>query len=196
MKLEGKYRPLYDYLSHCQTDEVVLTFADIEWELQAALPPTARGSRGWWSNRGRGSPQAAAWLEAGYEVSDVDLTHGEVVFRKIKARYEVKRAGDTIVWDGELVRALRDHMGVSQAQLAETLGMRQQTVSEWETGVYLPTRASSKFLTLVAEQAGFTFGEEPGSQARLTGSDAGSSHDPEGFAARSRNRGLSTRASG
>ena len=38
--------------------------------------------------------------------------------------------------------------------------MRQQTVSEWETGVYAPTRATSKFLTLVAERAGFNFGEE------------------------------------
>jgi DNA-binding transcriptional regulator YiaG len=139
-----------------------LTFADVEWELQARLPASARSTRGWWSNRGQGSLQAAAWMEAGYEVHEVDLVRGEVVFRKLKRRYEVRRAGDTILWDATLVRALREHMGVSQAQLAETLGMRQQTVSEWETGMYAPTRATSKFLTLVAERAGFTFGEEPG----------------------------------
>ena len=164
MKVEGKYRPLFDYLSHTHADEVVLTFADIEWELQAPLPASARGTRGWWSNRGRGSLQAAAWMEAGYEVRDVDLTTGEVVFRKLRRRYEVRRVGDAILWDGDLVHALRDHLGVSQTQLAETLGMRQQTVSEWETGVYAPTRASSKFLTLVAERAGFSFGEQESDQ--------------------------------
>ena len=103
-------------------------------------------------------------MEAGYEVRDVDLTTGEVVFRKLRRRYEVRRVGDAILWDGDLVRALRDHLGVSQTQLAETLGMRQQTVSEWETGVYAPTRASSKFLTLVAERAGFSFGEQESDQ--------------------------------
>ncbi len=164
MKYEGKYRPLFDYLSHNHMDEVVLTFADIEWELQAALPASARTTRGWWSNRGRGSLQAAAWMDAGYEVSSIDLTTREVVFRKLKRRYEVRRVGDAIQWDGDLVHALRDHLGVSQAQLAETLGMRQQTVSEWETGVYAPTRATSKFLTLVAERAGFNFGEEASDQ--------------------------------
>ena len=101
----------------------------------------------------------------------VDLAHGEVTFRKLKRRYEIRRDGDTILWDGDLVRALRDHMGVSQAQLAETLGMRQQTVSEWETGMYTPTRASSKFLTLVAERAGFRFGDEE-SRSEAAGSQA------------------------
>ena len=170
MKYGGKYRPLFDYLSHNQADEVALTFADIEWELQASLPVSARSTRGWWSNRGRGSLQAAAWMEAGYEVRDVDLARGEVVFRKLKRRYEVRRVNDTVLWDGDLVHALRDHLGVSQAQLAETLGMRQQTVSEWETGVYAPTRASSKFLTLVAERVGFTYGKEE--QEPAAGQDA------------------------
>ena len=43
-------------------------------------------------------------------------------------------------WNGQLMRALRQHMGLTQAQFAEELGVRQQTVSEWEQGVYLPTR--------------------------------------------------------
>ena len=36
------------------------------------------------------------------------------------------------------VRALRRHMGFTQQQLSDELGTRQQTVSEWETGVYQP----------------------------------------------------------
>ena len=65
MKYEGKYRPLFDYLSHNHMDEVVLTFADIEWELQAALPSSARTTRGWWSNRGRGCCRPRpGWMRA------------------------------------------------------------------------------------------------------------------------------------
>ncbi len=56
-----------------------------------------------------------------------------------------------------MVRALRGHLDVNQAELAEILGVRQQTVSEWETGVYRPTRGRSKHLTMVAEKAEFPF---------------------------------------
>ena len=45
-----------------------------------------------------------------------------------------------------------------QGQFAQELGMRQPTISEWETGVYAPKRSSSKLLTLIAEQAGFEYG--------------------------------------
>jgi DNA-binding transcriptional regulator YiaG len=103
--------------------------------------------------------QAAAWMDAGYQVAEVDLTAEKVTFQKPRLRYEVKREGDAILWDGDLVRALRDHMRLSQTELAETLGVRQQTVSEWENGVYIPTRATSRLLTFVAERAGFDFGE-------------------------------------
>jgi DNA-binding transcriptional regulator YiaG len=61
-------------------------------------------------------------------------------------------------WDAEGVRALRKHMGLSQDALAEELGTRQQTVSEWETGQYRPRGASAKLLTIVAERAGFEYG--------------------------------------
>ena len=135
-----------------------MTFADIEWELRRRCR-RRRAQHGWWSNRGRGSLQAAAWMDAGYKVSSIDLTTREVVFRKLKRRYEVRRVGDTILWDGDLVHALRDHLGVSQAQLAETLGMRQQTVSEWETGVYAPPR-NVQIPHPCGGAGGFNFGEQ------------------------------------
>ena len=159
MKREGKYRPLFDYLTGVRSDEISLTLSEVEALLGDALPASARTTRGWWSNREHGSLQAAAWMDAGYQVAEVDLAAERVIFRKPQLRYEVRRAGDAILWDGDLVRALRDHMGVSQAQLAETLGVRQQTVSEWENEVYVPTRATSKLLTFVAERVGFDFGD-------------------------------------
>jgi DNA-binding transcriptional regulator YiaG len=68
---------------------------------------------------------------------------------------EKKRRGPT--WDAGQVRALRQHLGVSQRELAEELGTRQQTVSEWETGLYQPRGTSARLLTLVAERAGFEY---------------------------------------
>jgi len=58
-----------------------------------------------------------------------------------------KRRGPT--WDRGL--------GLSQRELAEELGTRQQTISEWETGQYRPRGASVRLLTLVAERAGFQY---------------------------------------
>jgi len=69
----------------------------------------------------------------------------------------------TYEWDAESIKALREHMGLSQQALADELGMRQQTISEWETGMYRPRRSTSKYLRLIAERAGFEYrvgGEE------------------------------------
>ena len=60
-------------------------------------------------------------------------------------------------WDSVRVRALREHMGLTQQEMADQLGTRQQTISEWETGMYQPRGASSTLLTMVAERAGFEY---------------------------------------
>jgi DNA-binding XRE family transcriptional regulator len=60
-------------------------------------------------------------------------------------------------WDAGRVRALRQHLGLTQVGLSAELGVRQQTVSEWETGAYQPRGASARLLTLVAERAGFDY---------------------------------------
>ncbi len=70
-----------------------------------------------------------------------------------RAEYRTRPA-----WDGAGVRALRKHLGLSQGELALEMGIRQQTVSEWETGRYRPRGASAKLLSLVAERAGFEYG--------------------------------------
>jgi DNA-binding transcriptional regulator YiaG len=71
------------------------------------------------------------------------------------ARQGGRRRGP--VWDSTKVRSLRRHLGLSQQGLAEELGTRQQTISEWETGQYRPRGASARLLTLVAERAGFEY---------------------------------------
>jgi DNA-binding transcriptional regulator YiaG len=89
---------------------------------------------------------------------DVDFQNQTVTFGKPSVQYEVRREGETILWTGSMVYALRAYLGISQAELAERLGVRQQTISEWENQIYQPTRSRSKHLNLVAERAGFDFG--------------------------------------
>jgi DNA-binding transcriptional regulator YiaG len=60
-------------------------------------------------------------------------------------------------WSKEEVRALRQHLNLTQARLAEELGTRQQTISEWEKGMYRPRGASATLLSIVAERSGFTY---------------------------------------
>jgi len=60
-------------------------------------------------------------------------------------------------WDSESINALRKHLGLTQQEMADELGTRQQTISEWETGMYKPRGASSTLLTIVAERAGFEY---------------------------------------
>lgn len=159
MKEGSKYYPLYQYLDQSDQDEVSLTLAEIETLLDDTLPPSARTHRGWWSNRQQGAVQAEAWMEAGYEVEAIDLEEGSITFRKpgLIYDYEVKREGNIVLWDAVLIKALRHHMGMTQAEFAKELGVRQPTISEWETGAYIPKRSSSKLLTLVAEKAGFEY---------------------------------------
>lgn len=72
-------------------------------------------------------------------------------------------------WDARRVRALRRHLGLTQDALAEELGARQQTVSEWETGQYQPRGTSARLLSIVAERAGFAYGAGEGDERSDTG---------------------------
>jgi DNA-binding transcriptional regulator YiaG len=60
-------------------------------------------------------------------------------------------------WDSEGIRALRVHLGMTQQELADELGTRQQTISEWETGMYRPRGASATLLSIIAERADFGY---------------------------------------
>ena len=64
-------------------------------------------------------------------------------------------------WDKERVRALRKHLSLTQDQMARELGTRQQTISEWERGLYRPRGASKTVLSIVAERAGFQYSVSP-----------------------------------
>jgi DNA-binding transcriptional regulator YiaG len=66
------------------------------------------------------------------------------------------RAGEK-QWDSRTIRALRRHLGLTQQELADKLGTRQQTISEWEIGLYSPRGASVTLLSIVADRADFKY---------------------------------------
>lgn len=68
-----------------------------------------------------------------------------------------KRDTGRLQWDGEKIQALRRHLKMTQSEFSLKLGTRQQTISEWETGMYRPRGTSATLLTLVAEQTRFKY---------------------------------------
>ncbi|MEQ8753990.1 MAG: helix-turn-helix transcriptional regulator [Coleofasciculus sp. G1-WW12-02] len=159
MKPDSKYQPLLEFLQQSNQEEVILTFAEIEELMNDTLPDSARKKRAWWSNRSKGALQASAWMEAGYRVEDVDFEQQRVTFRQPTAKLKVQRLGDTVLWNAQLIKALRRHMGLTQVEFAQRLGVQQKTVSNWEIGLYDPPLSTSKHLELVAQLAGFRYEE-------------------------------------
>ena len=56
-----------------------------------------------------------------------------------------------------MIKNLRKHLKLSQTALSRELGIRQQTISEWENGMYQPRGASVTILTLLAVSSNFPF---------------------------------------
>ena len=72
-----------------------------------------------------------------------------------------KRRSVKYEWNGSQIRALRQHMQRTQREMADELQVRQQTISEWETGTHHPHRSMQKVLTMIAESAGFAYEVNP-----------------------------------
>ena len=91
-------------------------------------------------------------------------------------------------WNAATIRQSRKSRGLTQAELAASLGCRQQTISEWELGMYEPKNAYQKLLSLffgstpVAKEeipVTNTWEENKGTEitkpAQMTNTDAGES---------------------
>ena len=72
-----------------------------------------------------------------------------------------QRKVNRLQWDSQHIQALRRHLGLTQRELSDRLGTRQQTISEWETGMYRPRGASATLLSMIAEQARFDYDASP-----------------------------------
>ncbi|HJZ49769.1 MAG TPA: helix-turn-helix transcriptional regulator [Roseiflexaceae bacterium] len=60
-------------------------------------------------------------------------------------------------WSPSAIRALREHMNLTQREMADELEVRQQTISEWETNAHTPHRSMQKTLSMIAERVDFKY---------------------------------------
>ncbi len=65
------------------TSIVKLTFARIDGLIGSNLPMEAYRNEDWWSNSAT-SAHSKGWLDAGWEVQEVNLKEGSVVFKKVR----------------------------------------------------------------------------------------------------------------
>ncbi|MEM2105739.1 MAG: hypothetical protein QXV21_04635 [Candidatus Bathyarchaeia archaeon] len=84
-KSTSKYGELTRYLRFRGdfTDTVKLPFAKIDGIIGDNLPMSAYKTEGWWNNSPN-SPHAKAWLDAGWNVQEVNLKEAYAVFKKVK----------------------------------------------------------------------------------------------------------------
>jgi hypothetical protein len=90
----SKYDGLGSYLKFrgSFTDTVELGFARIDGIIGDNLPMDAYKSERWWDNA-PSHVHAKAWLEAGWEVQEVNLKDGRVVFKRVR-KVPMKKARD------------------------------------------------------------------------------------------------------
>ena len=156
MKPGSKYHPLFKHLQTCKAPEITLSFAEIEALIGDTLPASARKRKNWWSNRDSASAlQANAWIRAEYHVHRVNLEEQRVTFQMFQATYTVHKQDGEIEWTGPAIKALRRHKGLKQNEFAKELGVRRETVSEWENSKYEPDRSKRKLLKFIAKDADF-----------------------------------------
>lgn len=81
--MELKYEPLIRHLRAMGTDAWHTTFGQVEEILEGdeGLPDSARKEKPWWYGHHR--HHVAAWREAGWRASQVDLRRETVVFRRL-----------------------------------------------------------------------------------------------------------------
>lgn len=78
----AKYDPLTAWLAKQPTHvvHVECSFHALD-DLVGGLPRSARTHRPWWGND-RTHPQAGAWMDAGFHVAEVNVSAGQVAFRR------------------------------------------------------------------------------------------------------------------
>lgn len=84
-RITSKYEGITRHLKFrgAFTNTVTLSFARIDGLLGTNLPMEAYRNESWWSNA-KSCVHAKGWLDAGWEVQEVHLKEGTVVFKKVR----------------------------------------------------------------------------------------------------------------
>lgn len=82
--MTSKYKSFADYLRAATSDELLLTFGDVERILGRPLPQAAYKHSAWWANSRTADTHGWAhqWLAAGWASENVNLANRTVVFRR------------------------------------------------------------------------------------------------------------------
>jgi hypothetical protein len=126
----SKYDPLTRHLKAEKSPRIGMAFDEIEAVLGFPLPKSARKHRPWWSNRAEGGHvQALAWVNAGYQATEVDIAQERLLFVRLNARADEKdgTASDHPLWgamkgtvtlthDTDLTAPLWDNAATDHAQ--------------------------------------------------------------------------------
>ena len=93
----SKYGGLTGYLKFrgSFTSVVKLSFARMDGLIGSNLPMAAYREESWWSNSAS-SVHAKGWLDAGWEVQEVNLKEGFVIFKKVREVRFKKRVKNKI----------------------------------------------------------------------------------------------------
>ncbi|SHN74244.1 DUF7662 domain-containing protein [Cryptosporangium aurantiacum] len=183
----GKYDPLRRHLAAVPNDqqEIGLSLGEVEG-LVGTLPPSARDYRAWWGNSGT-SPQAAAWLAAGFVVDRVDLSGGRVAFVR-RGRDDFRDPGGYRDPDAyrEGFRPFENpDAGQSEAAVQAHL-VAHLTRSGWEIQRVADTAdsaATERGIDVVARQGHCTWAIEVKGSPRRSGTAAPGEQARHGYAA-------------
>ncbi len=146
-----KYLLLEKYLHDQTSDEVRMTFNEIEQVIGTKLPPSARTHRAWWSNNSSNSVMTRAWLNAGFRSEQVDLEQRKLVFRRIAARISIRR-------DKAMAEAPQEFLSQTTVQQKRhpMLGAMKGYLA-FEGGLDLTQPAMPEWAKIIDEE----FGSEP-----------------------------------
>jgi hypothetical protein len=125
MRNMGKYDPLKRFLVTNETEEVAVSFDEIEALLGAPLP-ASRQYPAWWSNNPSNNPMTKVWLEAGYRTERLDLAGRKVVFRRVSPGDRSRQSGSGGVIE-RLQAALR-----GTARVAPGVDLTEPTGEVWD----------------------------------------------------------------
>jgi hypothetical protein len=80
----SKYDPLTKHLKGQYAQRVSMSFAEVERVIDAKLPRSAHEHAAWWANHpGETHVQAKAWMDAGFEATEIDRAGKQVVSQRL-----------------------------------------------------------------------------------------------------------------
>lgn len=89
--MSRKYAKLTAYLGEQASDQVMLSFAEIEKILGFVLPDSARNHGPWWTNSRSTGRHNEAWLNIGWETADRNMRAQTIAFHRTSTAAFIQR---------------------------------------------------------------------------------------------------------